>query len=149
MLAWQSFIISIRHTRVWRRNFPEVFIYKFWWSKLLWRHTIRTNFNILTTFKNMQINFDISTGQKNKKSQVKFILAGLKIGYKKAGISLAPFYNGKVENCIFFYISFSYYTCILVVSQHGIRSWDYGFRIRNYLCYSIRQCRCLISKSRF
>ena len=46
---------------VWRRNFPGVLAYKFWWSELLQGHTAGTNFDLAVG--NMQMNFDFSTGQ--------------------------------------------------------------------------------------
>ena len=61
-------LVSISYIRtvepgVWRRNFPGVLAYKFWWSELLRGHTAGTNFDLSTAVGKMQMNFDLSTGQ--------------------------------------------------------------------------------------
>ena len=48
---------------VWRQDCPGVFAYKFWWRELLQGHTAGTNFDLSTAVENMQMNFDLSTGQ--------------------------------------------------------------------------------------
>ena len=123
---WIRATISTVEPENWRRNFPWILPYEFWWGRTTTGWPLHRTLSGRNLYKHRATAgrpLNRSIGPRNTEWTIGIGLSSCRIGRIMTRNSTWVFYDGKVAwNCMLSFICFSYYTCISGFSRKKNRA---------------------------